>query len=86
MAAFIYEHGDSGCGDTNWPKTLLYVAGWGYGHATLNDTTIYDEHQIHFMVTQGIRNRESLAVDYSDLEIGSPLATAAHSPGEWVRP
>ena len=22
----------------------------------------------------------------SDLEIGSPLATAAHSPGEWVRP
>ena len=64
VAAFIYEHGDSGCGDTNWPKTLLYVAGWGYGHATLNDTTIYDEYQIHFMVTQGIRNRESLAVDY----------------------
>ena len=23
VAAFIYEHGDSGCGDTNWPKTLL---------------------------------------------------------------
>lgn len=64
VAAFIYEHGDSGCGDTNWPKTLLYLAGWGYGHATLNGTTIYDEYQIHFMVTQGIRNRESLAVDY----------------------
>ena len=64
IAAFIYEHGDSGCGDTNWPKTLLYVAGWGYGHATLNDTAIYDEYQIHFMVTQGIRDRESLAVNY----------------------
>jgi hypothetical protein len=64
VAAFIYEHGDSGCGDTNWPKTLLYIAGWGYGHATLNDETIYDEYQIHFMVTQGIRDRESLAVDY----------------------
>ena len=29
VAAFIYEHGDSGCGNTNWPKTLLYIAGWG---------------------------------------------------------
>ncbi|MBI2822038.1 MAG: hypothetical protein HYX74_07415, partial [Acidobacteria bacterium] len=36
VAAFIFEHGDSGCGDSNWPKSLLYVAGWGYGHATLN--------------------------------------------------
>ncbi len=34
--AFIYEHRDSGCGDTNWPKTLLYIAGWGFGHATVN--------------------------------------------------
>ena len=25
VAAFIYEHGDSGCGDTHWPKSLLYV-------------------------------------------------------------
>jgi hypothetical protein len=35
VAAYIYEHGDSGCGDTNWPKTFVYVAGWGYGRATL---------------------------------------------------
>jgi hypothetical protein len=72
VAAFLYEHGDSGCGDTNWPKTLLYIAGWGYGHATLNGTTLYDEYQIHFMVTQGVRNRESLAVDYPLLNKMSP--------------
>ena len=36
IAAYIFEHGDSGCGDSNWPKSLLYVAGWGYGRATLN--------------------------------------------------
>ncbi|MEE2669746.1 MAG: hypothetical protein VYD78_07070 [Gemmatimonadota bacterium] len=64
VAAFIYEHGNSGCGDSNWPKTLLYIAGWGFGHATLNGTTLYEEYQIHFMVTQGIRDRETLAVDY----------------------
>jgi hypothetical protein len=64
IAAFIYEHGDSGCGDSNWPKTLLYVAGWGFGHATLNGSALHDAYQIHFMVTQGIRNRETLEVDY----------------------
>ena len=29
VAAYIYEHGDSGCGDTNWPKTFIYLAGMG---------------------------------------------------------
>ncbi len=64
IAAFIYEHGDSGCGDTNWPKSLLYVAGWGYGHASLNGKKIYEDYQIHFMVTQGMRDRETLKVNY----------------------
>ncbi len=64
VAAFIYEHGDSGCGDTNWPKTLIYLAGWGYGNALLNGETIYDGYQMHFMVTQGMRDRETLKVAY----------------------
>ncbi len=64
VAAFIYEHGDSGCGDTNWPKTLLYIAGWGFGHATLNGQLLREDYQVHFMVTQGIRDRETLEVNY----------------------
>ena len=64
VAAFIYEHGDSGCGDTNWPKALLYIAGWGYGHATLNGELLHEDYQIHFMVTQGMRDRETLEVNY----------------------
>jgi len=64
IAAFIFEHGDSGCGDTNWPKTFMPIAGWGYGHATLNGEPLYQEYEIHFMVTQGMRNRETLAVHY----------------------
>ena len=72
IAAFIFEHGDSGCGDTNWPKTLLYVAGWGFGHATLNGTTLHEDYQIHFMVTQGVRDRETLRVDYPLLNKSSP--------------
>ena len=62
IAAFLYEHGDAGCGDSNWPKSLLYIAGWGYGSATLNGDTLYQDYEIHFMVTQGMRHRETLQV------------------------
>ncbi len=62
IAAFLFEHGNSGCGDSNWPKSLLYVAGWGYGHVSLNGKRIYEDYEIHFMVTQGMRDRETLEV------------------------
>ena len=48
----------------NWPKSLLYVAGWGTGSATLNDELLYEDYQIHFMVTQGMRDRDTLATRY----------------------
>ena len=60
IAAWLFEHGDSGCGDSNWPKSILYVAGWGWGDATLNGETLHTDYQIHFMVTQGMRDRETL--------------------------
>ena len=62
VAAWLFEHGNSGCGDSNWPKSILYVAGWGWGDATLNGETLHDDYQIHFMVTQGMRDRETLEV------------------------
>ncbi len=68
IAAYIFEHGDSGCGDSNWPKSFLYVAGWGYGRATLNGESLYQDYQMHFMVTQGMRNRETLKIDYPILD------------------
>ena len=68
IAAFIFEHGDSGCGDSNWPKSLLYIAGWGYGHATLNGEPLYQDYEIHFMVTQGMRDRQTLKVQYPLLD------------------
>src|SRR3989304_2510149 len=45
IAAFIFERGDAGCGDSNWPKTLTYIAGWGTGHAKLNGKPLYDKYQ-----------------------------------------
>jgi hypothetical protein len=79
IAAFIHEHGsDSGCGDANWPKAFGYLAGWGYGHATLNGKPLYDNYEVHFMVTQGIRDRNTLKVLY-------PMA-GKKQPGGEVNP
>ncbi|MDA1075286.1 MAG: hypothetical protein O3A63_11080 [Proteobacteria bacterium] len=76
IAAYLFEHGNSGCGDSNWPKSLLYVAGWGYGHATLNGVRRYDEYEIHFMVTQGMRDRRTLKV----------MSQATPGEAGWVNP
>lgn len=75
IAAYLYEHGDSGCGDTNWPKSFLYVAGWGYGHATLDGRPLYRDYEMHFMVTQGMRDRKTLKVNY-------PMLNKRWSAGE----
>jgi hypothetical protein len=65
IVAFLHEHGtDSGCGDNNWPKTFVYLAGWGFGHATLGGKPLYQDYEVHFMVTQGIRDRRTLRVNY----------------------
>lgn len=76
IAAYLHEHGtDSGCGDTNWPKAFGFLAGWGYGHATLNGKPLYQDYEVHFMVTQGIRDRQTLRVNY-------PMANKKSAAGE----
>lgn len=72
IAAYLYEHGDSGCGDTNWPKTFGFLAGWGTGRATLDGKPLYSGYQMHFMVTQGIRDRKTLRVSYPRPERTTP--------------
>ena len=73
IVAYLHEHGtDSGCGDTNWPKTFVFLAGWGFGHATLNGEPLYEDYEMHFMVTQGIRDRETLRVNYPMADKRSP--------------
>ena len=64
IASWLFEHGDSGCGDANWPKSILYVAGWGIGSATLNGEPLYQDYQIHFMVTQGMRDRNLVVFNF----------------------
>ena len=76
IVGYLHEHGtDSGCGDNNWPKTFVYLAGWGFGHATLNGKPLYQDYEMHFMVTQGIRDRKTFKVNY-------PMADKKGAAGE----
>ena len=76
IVAYLHEHGtDSGCGDNNWPKAFGFLAGWGFGHATLNGKPLYQDYEMHFMVTQGIRDRNTLRVTY-------PMANKKGPAGE----
>ena len=76
IVAYLHEHGtDSGCGDNNWPKAFGFLAGWGFGHATLNGKPLYQDYEMHFMVTQGIRDRNTLRVNY-------PMANKKGAAGE----
>jgi len=76
IVAYLHEHGsDSGCGDNNWPKAFGFLAGWGFGHATLNGKPLYQNYEVHFMVTQGIRDRKTLRVNY-------PMANKKGAAGE----
>jgi hypothetical protein len=69
IVGYLHEHGtDSGCGDDNWPKTFVFLAGWGYGHATLDGKPLYQDYEVHFMVTQGIRDRKTLRVRYPNAD------------------
>jgi len=52
IATRIYEHGDSGNGDPLYPKTWLYLAGWGTASVSKNDQILFNDYAAHFMVME----------------------------------
>jgi len=64
IATRIYEHGDSGNGDPLYPKTWLYLAGWGTATMWKNDQVRYQDHDAHFMVMERSRDPKTHEVSY----------------------
>ena len=64
IATRIYEHGDSGNGDPLYPKTWLYLAGWGTATMWKNDQVLYQDHDAHFMVMERSRDPKTHEVRY----------------------
>ncbi len=64
VATRVYEHGDSGNGDPLYPKTWLYLAGWGRADVYKNGQTLYKDYAAHFMVMERSRDPHTHAVRY----------------------
>jgi len=64
LAPRLYEHGDSGNGDPLYPKTWLYLAGWGKADLLKNGAVLYKDYSAHFMVMERSRDPETRQVRY----------------------
>jgi hypothetical protein len=64
IATRLYEHGDSGNGDPLYPKTWLYLGGWGTATVLKNDEVLYKDYDAHFMVMERSRDPRTHEVRY----------------------
>ena len=64
IATRVYEHGDSNNGDPLYPKTWLYLGGWGTATVFKNDEALYKDYDAHFMVMERSRNPETHQIQY----------------------
>ncbi|OQW34067.1 MAG: hypothetical protein A4E19_18825 [Nitrospira sp. SG-bin1] len=64
IATRIYEHGDSGNGDPLYPKTWLYLGGWGTATVFKNGDVLYKDYDAHFMVMERSRDPQTHEVRY----------------------
>lgn len=64
LATRVYEHGDSGNGDPLYPKTWLFLAGWGTANLYKNEVLLFKDYDAHFMVMERSRNPKTHEVRY----------------------
>ena len=87
IATRIYEHGDSGNGDPMYPKTWLYLAGWGTATMWKDNEVLYQDHDAHFMVMERSRDRITHEVHYPVKRVlpGGETDPAGMEIDLWVR-
>ena len=88
IATRVYEHGNSGHGDPFYPKTWLYLAGWGTGTVFKNGRILYKNYPAHFMVMERSRDPKTHAVRYPGkrtLLAGGETDPAGMEIDLWVR-
>lgn len=87
IATRLYEHGDSGNGDPLYPKTWLYLAGWGTATMWKNEQVLYKDYDAHFMVMERSRDPKTHEVHYPMKRTlpGGETDPAAMEIDLWVR-
>lgn len=87
IATRVYEHGDSGNGDPLYPKTWLYLAGWGKTDVYKNNQALYKDYSAHFMVMERSRDPKTHVIRYPNKRAlpGGETDPAAMEIDLWVR-
>lgn len=87
IATRIYEHGDSNNGDPLYPKTWLYLGGWGTATMYRDDQVLYKDYDAHFMVMERSRDLKTHEVRYPTKRIlpGGETDPAGMEIDLWVR-
>jgi hypothetical protein len=87
IATRVYEHGDSGNGDPLYPKTWLYLAGWGRADVFKNGQILYKDYSAHFMVMERSRDLKTHQVHYPEKRTlaGGETDPAGMEIDLWVR-
>lgn len=87
IATRIYEHGDSNNGDPLYPKTWLYLGGWGTATMHKNDQVLYKDYDAHFMVMERSRDPKTHEVRYPTKRVlpGGETDPAGMEIDLWVR-
>lgn len=87
IATRLYEHGDSGNGDPLYPKTWLYLAGWGTATMWKNEEVLYKDYDAHFMVMERSRDPKTHEVHYPVKRVlpGGETDPAGMEIDLWVR-
>jgi hypothetical protein len=87
IATRVYEHGDSGNGDPLYPKTWLYLAGWGRADVYKNSNPLYKDYSAHFMVMERSRDPKTHEVHYPEKPVlpGGETDPAGMEIDLWVR-
>lgn len=87
IATRVYEHGDSGNGDPLYPKTWLYLSGWGTATMYKNEKILYKDYSAHFMVMERSRDPKTHEVHYpvKRVQPGGETDPAGMEIDLWVR-
>lgn len=87
IATRIYEHGDSNNGDSLYPKTWLYLGGWGTATMYEDGQVLYKDYDAHFMVMERSRDPKTHEVRYPTARTlpGGETDPAGMEIDLWVR-
>lgn len=87
VATRVYEHGDSGNGDPLYPKTWLYLGGWGKADVYKNGQLHFQDYAAHFMVMERSRDPLTRVVPYPTERVlpGGETDPAGMEIDLWVR-